>query len=236
MSISKNFNPPLRSPYYFIRKGLLQKIKQYAPLLKGDMLDFGCGSKPYQSLFTNTTTYIGIDYENTGHPHLNEQIDVFYNGVTLPFEANTFDAILASEVFEHVFNLEEIVPQLHKILKPGGKILITCPFVWNEHEVPHDYARYTQFALKHLLEKNGFKILVQDKVGDSFTAIHQLKLVYFSEQVINSWFIIGKIKFISTNIRPILILLKNCWFLLKQPFMAKRYDLYLNNVVVAEKQ
>lgn len=235
MSVSKNFNPPLRSPYYFIRKGLLQKITQYAPELKGDVLDFGCGSKPYKSLFTNAKTYVGLDYENPGHPHLNEQIDFFYDGKTLPFNANSFNGIFASEVFEHVFNLEEILPQLHTTLKPNGKLLITCPFVWNEHEVPHDYARYTQFALKHLLEKNGFKILVQDKAGDFYTALHQLKMVYFSEQVINSWYVFGKVKFITANLRSILVALKNVWFLIKQPFMPKRYDLYLNNIVLAEK-
>lgn len=234
--ISKEFNPSLSSPYYFIRKLLLQKVKQYCNELNGNLLDFGCGSKPYKSLFSHVVSYTGIDYENQGHPHINEQIDVFYDGKKLPFNNNEFESILSSEVFEHVFNLEEILPELNRVLKPGGKILITCPFVWNEHEVPHDYARYTQFALKHLLEKNGFKILVIDKSGDFATTLHQMKMVYISEHFLQSIYIIGKIKFITSNIRPLLMVLCNSCFLLFHKLLPKRYDIYLNNIILATKE
>jgi SAM-dependent methyltransferase len=234
--ISKAFNPPLRNTYYFIRRGLLKKIYQYSDELSGDILDFGCGSKPYKSLFKNAITYTGLDFENIGHPHSNEQIDVFYDGKTLPFENEKFDSVFASEVFEHVFNLEEIIPELHRVMKVGGKILITCPFVWNEHEVPHDYARYTQFALENLLKKNGFEIIVIDKSGDFYMTLHQLKMVYISNELLPSIPIIGKIKFIRTNIQPLIIFTRNAWFKIVHNIMPKRYDLYLNNIVLAKKK
>lgn len=235
-TISKEFNPNLSNPYYFIRKLLYKKIEAYSPLLSGRLLDFGCGSKPYKSLFTNVSSYTGIDYENSEHLHKQSQVDVFYDGKSIPFGNNEFDAILCSEVFEHVFNLEEIIPELNRVLKPGGKILITCPFVWYEHEVPYDYARYTIFALQHLLEKNGFEINVLDKTGDYATTLHQMKMVYFSEHFLQSIYLIGKIKFITSNIRPPLMLLFNTVFLIKRLFLPKRYSLYLNNVVVATKK
>jgi SAM-dependent methyltransferase len=234
--IDKAFKPKLDNPYYFIRQGLLKKVREYSYLLQGKLLDFGCGSKPYKNLFDHTESYIGIDYENTGHPHVNEQIDVFYDGKTIPFSNDSFDSILCSEVFEHVFNLEEIIPELYRVLKPNGKILITCPFVWNEHEVPFDYARYTQFALKNLLEKNGFAIEVIDKAGDFATTLHQMKMVYISEHFLQSIFIIGKIKFITSNIRSPLMLLLNSIFWVRHKLLPKRYDLYLNNIVVATKK
>lgn len=234
--IPKGFNPPLRSPYYFIRRELLKKVATYAPQLSGKLLDFGCGEKPYKSLFKNTTEYIGLDFENEGHSHKNEQIDFFYDGKKIPFENESFDCIFTSEVFEHVFNLPEILPELNRVLKLDGKILITCPFVWNEHEIPHDFARYTRFALKDLLEKNGFKILVIDKAGDFAMTLHQMKMVYLSEHLFQAIPIIGKIKFISTNIRPIIIYFRNSWFLLKHKIMPKRYDFYLNNIIVAFKE
>ena len=65
--IPKGFNPPLRSPYYFIRIELLKKVAEYATQLQGKLLDFGCGQKPYKSLFTNVSEYIGLDFENEGH-------------------------------------------------------------------------------------------------------------------------------------------------------------------------
>ena len=235
-AIPKGFNPPLRSPYYFIRQELLKKVDKYSLELSGNLLDFGCGSKPYKSLFTNATTYTGVDFENIGHPHLNEQIDIFYDGKTLPFENEEYDSIFTSEVFEHIFNLEEIIPELNRVLKPNGKILITCPFAWNEHEVPHDYARYTQFALRNLLEKNGFEIIKIDKAGDFYMTLHQLKMVYVSDHLLKAIPIIGKIKFITTNIRPIILFIRNGWFKIFHSIMPKRYDLYLNNIVLAKKK
>ena len=79
MQISKEFNPSISHPTYFIRKYLLSYFTKLSPYMKGVMLDFGCGSKPYKSLFS-VNEYVGLDYENPGHPHINEQIDVFYNG------------------------------------------------------------------------------------------------------------------------------------------------------------
>jgi SAM-dependent methyltransferase len=233
--IPKSFNPPLRNPYYFVKNELLKKVSQYSNNLNGKLLDFGCGEKPYKSLFSNVTEYVGLDFENPGHSHEKEQIDLFYDGKKIPFGNNYFDSILSTEVFEHVFNLDELLPELNRVLKTSGKILITCPFVWAEHETPHDYARYTKFALQDKLEKNGFKILVIDKTGDFAMALHQMKLVFFSEQLLPSMFFIGKFKVITSNIRPILVFLKNSWFLLKHKFLPKRDCWYLNNVIVAEK-
>jgi ubiquinone/menaquinone biosynthesis C-methylase UbiE len=91
------------------------------------MMDFGCGTKPYKPIFINATEYIGVDYAGEGHSHENEDIDIYYDGKTIPFEDNTFDSILACEVMEHIFNIEEILKELYRILKPGGKILISIP-------------------------------------------------------------------------------------------------------------
>ena len=233
--VSKKFKIGLTYPFYFIRRELYIKIRQFAPELKGRLLDFGCGSKPYQSLFTNTSQYIGLDYESEGHSHEKEQIDVLYDGKTIPFPDESFDSVFSSEVFEHIFNLEEIVPEIKRVMKKGGKILITCPFVWNEHEVPVDYARYTQFALKHLFEKNGFEILVQDKSGDFTMSIYQMKMVYFNEHFIPSFPLLGKLKFFRVNIPPLINPILNTWFSFWHWVLPKRKDWYLNNILLAVK-
>src|SRR5258708_2808304 len=105
-SVSKKFRPSLGNPFYFIRSALYKRIKQFAPQLQGRLLDFGCGSKPYQSLFINATEYIGLDYESKGHSHATEHIDVMYDGKTIPFPDGHFNSVFSSEVFEHIFNLE----------------------------------------------------------------------------------------------------------------------------------
>jgi SAM-dependent methyltransferase len=234
-TVPKNFRPSITSAFYLIRNALYKKIQHLAPELDGKLLDFGCGSKPYESLFTNVSQYIGLDYESEGHSHANEKIDVMYNGKTIPFPDEHFDSAFSSEVFEHVFNLDEIIPEIKRVMKKKGKILITCPFVWNEHEVPIDYARYTQFALKHLFEKNGFEILVQDKSGDFTMAVYQMKMVYFNEHFIPAIPLLGKLKVFRTNIPPIINPILNLWFSFWHCVLPKRKSLYLNNILLAKK-
>lgn len=233
--VPKAFRPGLNNPFYFIRGALLKKLQYYAPQLSGKLLDFGCGSKPYQALFTNVSAYTGLDYEGEGHSHANENVDVFYDGKKIPFENETFDSVFSSEVFEHIFNIDEILPELKRVMKKEGKLLITCPFTWHEHEVPVDYARYTQFALKHLLEKNGFTILSLDKSGDFTSAIYQMKMVYVSEHFIPAIPMLGKSKFFRTSIAPGLYFLMNSWYSFKHWLFPKRKDWYLNNIVLAQK-
>jgi SAM-dependent methyltransferase len=234
-TVPKTFRPSLSSPFYFIRNALYRKVKQFAPQLSGRLLDFGCGSKPYESLFTNLSEYVGLDYESEGHSHANENIDVIYDGKTIPFRDGHFDSVFSSEVFEHIFNLEEIIPEIKRVMKRGGRILVTCPFVWNEHEVPVDYARYTQFALKHLFEKNGFQILVVDKTGDFNLTISQMRMIYFNDHFIPAFPLLGRLKFFRTNIPPLINPVLNLWFLLWHWLLPKRKDLYLNNIILAEK-
>jgi SAM-dependent methyltransferase len=235
-TVPKSFQPGLNNPFYFIRNALLKKVKEYAPQLNGKLLDFGCGSKPYQTLFTNAKEYIGLDYEGEGHSHKDENIDVLYDGKKIPFADETFDSVFASEVFEHLFNLEEIIPEIKRVMKKGSKILITCPFVWNEHEVPADYARYTQFALKHLLENKGFTLLRLDKSGDFTMALYQMKMVYVSEHFIPAIPALGKSKFFRTSIAPVIYFIMNSWFVFKHWILPKRKDWYLNNIVLAQKK
>ncbi len=233
--VSKSFNPGINQTFYFIRKSLYKKVNEYAPELHGRLLDFGCGSKPYRVLFSNASEYIGLDYDGEGHSHKDENIDVFYDGKTIPFERDSFDSVFSSEVFEHLFNIEEILPELNRVLKTNGRILITCPFVWNEHEVPIDYARYTRFALKHLFEKNGFKIIAQDKSGDYLSTLYQMRVQYISLYLIPAIPLLGRFKFFVTNARSVVIPVINSWFWFWHSLLPKRDDLYLNNILLAEK-
>lgn len=219
MAQTNHFNPSIFYRYYFIKKGLFLGIKKYSQEMSGKMMDFGCGSKPYQALF-NVEEYVGVDYQGEGHSHQNEDIDVFYDGKYLPFPDNHFDSIFSSEVFEHVFNLEEIIAELYRVLKPNGKILITCPFAWQEHEIPNDYARYTQFALRHMLEKRGFQILKIEKTGNAVTTVFQL----FVRTILSS-----KFSFF-------LIPLFNMLGLLANKVIKENKNLYLNNILLAQKQ
>lgn len=229
--ISSEFRPSVFHPYYFVRKGLLNKITQYQDQLGGRMMDFGCGSKPYKALI-KVADYVGVDFENEGHPHDNEQIDIFYDGKNIPVPDNHFDSALSSEVFEHVFNLEEVLKEINRVLKPGAKFLITCPFIWKEHEMPNDFARYTHFALQHILTKSGFKIVSMDKSGNFLEVIFQLHVLYFYD----SWYPkFRKIPVVKQLSKLFFIAFPNVAGTILSRLLPEKKSMYLNNIIVAEK-
>lgn len=231
MLVNKDFNPSVIHPFYFIRKSLLVNIQKVAGNFSGRLMDFGCGSKPYKNLF-DVKEYIGVDFENEGHSHANEDIDVFYDGRTLPFEDQYFDSVLCSEVIEHVFELQVTLNEINRVMKPGGNILITCPFVWNEHEVPFDYARYSRFALKSILSKSGFEITHFEKSGNFVKTIAQLRVIYFYSTFSKRWY-----GFFLTRwlFKIFFVLIPNLGGLLLNRLLPNNDSLYMNNVLVAKK-
>lgn len=230
--IPYEFNPNITYPAYLTRNRLLRAISFHAKKLSGTMMDFGCGSKPYKSLF-DVENYVGVDFENPGHPHINEQIDVFYDGHTIPFENNHFDSVFSSEVFEHIFNLDEILKEINRVMKPGAIMLITCPFAICEHEVPHDFARYSSFGIRNILERNGFEIIQQDKTGNNIETITQLKIMYIHQHITP---LIRKIPILRSVFRLVTYTYLNVLAILKNRLFPNEQDLYLNNVVLCKKK
>jgi SAM-dependent methyltransferase len=161
------------NPYYIIRKYLYQSIKKYSNKINGNILDFGCGTKPYKNLFSYTN-YLGIDLVSNYSDKKNQDADIHIKDLPLPFENSSFDSIIATEVLEHVFDIDKLFSEFNRVLKNDGTVLITVPFIWHEHEIPYDYARYTSFALKHLAKKHGFEVEIALKTTGSLLTILQL--------------------------------------------------------------
>lgn len=166
------------NPYYFVRRNLYRNIKPYSKYLKGRLLDFGCGCKPYRKFFDDVTEYIGLDIDDRGLDHKNQDIDVFYDGKKIPFEDEHFDSLFTTEVFEHVPNLEEIIPEIYRVLKPGGDMVVTVPFVWNEHGLPYDFNRFTRYGIENLLKKYGFEVIKTEISTTYIEMLFQLWMEY----------------------------------------------------------
>lgn len=179
--VDKHFLPDFRyvfkNPFFITRRFLYQSIAHFAPNFQGGrLLDVGCGTKPYRPLFS-VNEYVGLDYTD-GARVRNPNADLHYDGGRFPVTDASFDYVLATEVLEHVFEPNGFVQEIHRALKPGGLLLLTVPFVWDEHEAPWDYARYTSFGVRHLMEKHGFVVVEQRKTGGFLTTLTQLFCLY----------------------------------------------------------
>ena len=183
----EKFHPTILSFFinnnFLIRKSIRKAIIKNSKHLKGALLDFGCGTKPYKKLFINVDSYTGVDYKIEGREESQKTVDFFYDGKTIPFNDKEFDSILSTEVLEHVFNVEDILCEFNRVLKINGHALITTPFMWEEHEMPYDFARYTTPALEYLYQKHGFEIIHNHKTGNQIEVIFQFAINYFKNSI-----------------------------------------------------
>jgi len=215
------------NPFYFARKGLAQHIGEMAPYIIGRTLDAGCGSKPYERLYASNE-YVGLEFDSPEN-RASKKADHYYDGKTFPFVDGEFDSVVTTEVFEHVFNPDQFLDEVHRVLKPGGMVLMTMPFVWDEHEQPHDFARYSSFGIRALLEKHGFEVIKQRKSMDDIRVVFQMINAYIYKKTVtgNGWVNLAAAVLLMA---PFNLLGEFFGFLL-----PRNPDLYLDNIILAKK-
>lgn len=229
--IRKNeFNPGffglITNPFFIARQGLSSGIREFAGVVNGKILDVGCGTKPYQKFFAYSE-YIGLEYD-TGIDQDKKEADYYYSGDSFPFEDALFSSALCNQVLEHIFNPESFLSEINRVLKINAKLLLTVPFVWDEHEQPFDYARYSSFGLKHLLEKKGFKVIEQKKTVTDFRVSIQLVNAYLYK-------ISRKTKIIKWLVQLFLIFPITVVGILFSFILPSNEDLYFDNIILCEK-
>jgi SAM-dependent methyltransferase len=92
----------------------------------------------------------------------------------LPFTDGAFDAALCTEVLEHVSDAGAVLREIARVVRPGGRVLVTVPFVYHYHEDPCDLRRYTPPGLRAALEDSGFDVELAAGLGNKLTALFLL--------------------------------------------------------------
>lgn len=216
------------NPFYFARKELFRLISQFAGHIHGRILDVGCGQKPYRHLFKNSE-YVGLEID-APEDRKRKNADFFYDGEIFPFQAREFDSIICNQVLEHVFNPDRFLSEIARVLKADGKLLITAPFVWDEHEQPVDFARYSSYGLKFLLTQHGFEIIDLRKSAADIRAILQLVNVYLYKKTVTRYI------YLNVLVAAVLMSPFNIIGSLLYKLFPSNPDLYLDNVVLARKR
>jgi len=141
------------------------------------VLDAGAGSCPYRDLFSHCE-YKTQDFSSLENKHLSGgaygEIDYVCDIASIPVNDDSFDVILCSEVIEHVPEPEAVMSEFFRILKPGGKLLLTAPLGSGIHQEPyHYYGGFTPFWYEKVLSEKGFKNIRVHANGGSFKAFSQ---------------------------------------------------------------
>ena len=144
---------------------LLGAVRRALGSFEGDVLDVGCGRMPYKTLIlsksSRATRYIGLDLPNAHLP----PPDTVWDGRVIPLPDCSVGSVLLTEVLEHCPDAEAVLREVYRVLRPGGFLFLTVPFIWPIHDVPHDEFRYTPFSLRRILESAGFQDPVIEATG-----------------------------------------------------------------------
>jgi len=140
--------------YYLHHKFLFEDLEKASKYATGRLLDIGCGNKPYQSLFEKCS-YLGCDIVQSS----GRKVDLLCNSHDIALKDGSFDSILATQVIEHVSEPRLLCSQAARLLKTGGIFIVSGPMMWQLHEEPFDFYRYTKHGFRHLLQTSGFELL-----------------------------------------------------------------------------
>lgn len=195
--IEKSFtNIQLNKHYlnlYYVRTSIFKAFQENIEKLSGTLLDVGCGIMPYREYLlennSKITSYVGLDFESSVYPeYALGKPDKFWKGDVIPMGNNTIDSIIATEFFEHCPNPESIMKEMIRVLKPGGILFLTVPFLWNLHIVPYDEYRYTPFSLKRHLANADFTNISLKALGGTDASLAQMMGIWLQERPIRPLF------------------------------------------------
>ena len=147
----------------------LEAIRSHA---RGAMLDVGCGDMPYKDLLPESVRrYDTLDREarSQGVTYVGDAEDMRM------VPGASYDSAVCLQVLEHVPHPARAMAEIHRVLKPGGTLIVSAPHLSRLHEQPRDFYRYTEHGLRVLLDEAGFAdVKVQPYGGIFCFAGHQV--------------------------------------------------------------
>lgn len=156
---------------------LRDQIKRHARHIRGKVLDIGAGNYArYKDLF-DFTEYVAMDIA----PGTN--VDVVGKIEKIPLPDSSFDSIVCTQVLGDVFDLKQAFSELERVLKPGGKVLITESLFDPLHDEQHDFWRFTEHSLRRLAEDARLTVDVLEKRGGYHSVMAQLQARYWLERL-----------------------------------------------------
>jgi SAM-dependent methyltransferase len=149
----------------------------------GRLLDAGAGERPFK-VCCEHLTYVSQDFgqydgkgDGTGVQEgswNNEGLDLVCDIVSMPVEKDSFDIVLCTEVLEHVPHPVDAIREMVRVLKPGGKLIITAPFTSITHFAPYHYATgFSKYFYEYWMEQFHCSVVELTYNGNYFESVAQ---------------------------------------------------------------
>lgn len=161
--------PRWRDEDYLQLKDLRDALTAWAAEVDGEVFDYGCGGAPYAPLFARCARYVKADL--TPGPAVDRLLTA--EGLTEEASAS-YDWVISTQVLEHVADPARYLAECHRLLRPGGRLLVTTHGLIQEHGCPHDYQRWTSRGLGELVVRCGFELVAGGKLTTGIRAAVQL--------------------------------------------------------------
>ena len=131
------------------------------------ILDAGAGECRFKSLFGHAE-YVGIDFAQGDPTWDYSRLNVIGRLEELPFPNASFDHVLSVVVLEHTPQPARVIEEFQRVLRPGGMVHLVVPHMWEEHQKPYDFFRFTSSGIRYLLQTAGIRIRRIHPVGGFF--------------------------------------------------------------------
>jgi SAM-dependent methyltransferase len=169
---------------HYNNQSILEFLESRLELLKGEVLDIGCSRMKYKELILSgkhATRYIGLDLYPGQFDYVCNP-DVYWDGKTMPFQDASLDSAILLEVLEHCDDPRIVVKEAFRVLKPGGHLLFTTPFLYQLHSYPYDYQRITPSGLNKLMSDAGFSKVEVQPNGSWDAALGQMISIWITHR------------------------------------------------------
>lgn len=157
--------PQIGDALYLHLHDLLSAVEEVRTDEPLTLLDYGCGSSPYRSLFPRA------DYRRADFLDIDQPDYRLESNSRVPEKDGLFDLVLSTQVLEHVPEPQIYLSECFRLLKPGGKVFLTTHGVFKDHGCPYDFQRWTADGLKLALEKTGFREIKVQKLTTGARAL-----------------------------------------------------------------
>lgn len=172
-------------PQWFSFRELRKFRKTIRHFSKGLIIDIGCADKYLERVISDECIYLGLDYYITASDLYNTKPEVYGNAQQLPFAEDCAETVALLEVLEHLPNPDNAFSEACRILKQGGVLILTVPFLYPVHDAPYDYQRWTKHGLNELFNKHKLNIIEQDYRGKPTETAALMCNIAATKQTIN---------------------------------------------------